>query len=143
MPHVRLTGLILFITTIFLALAAAATQTAVIRFKRPGYQPPAGNSVPPAQGQGAVPDSGASESGGTQPGVPVTGMPLPSPSFPGVPASGEAKPAETSSTPALQFIAVPVIFPLMASGLLGLLLWFVPATLSLGSGSAKRRRRRR
>lgn len=33
MPLVRLTGLMLFVTAIFLALAAAATQTTSIKFK--------------------------------------------------------------------------------------------------------------
>ena len=81
MPRVRLTGLFLFITSILLGLAVAATQTSHIRFKK-------------TDGMLAATD-------------PETGL----------------------SIDELQFVSVPVIYPLAAVGAAGLLLWFVPAAL--------------
>jgi hypothetical protein len=43
----------------------------------------------------------------------------------------------------LQFIAIPVIYPLTIAGGVGLLMWFVPAPLSAAASSSKNRRRRR
>lgn len=82
MPRVRLIGLVLFITTIFLAMSAAATQTTHIRFKQ-----------------------------------------------------------QAGNVDAVQFTAVPVIYPLLASGTLGLLMWFVPTTLTTARPQRRRRQK--
>lgn len=54
MPLLRLLGLILFITSVFLALAAAASQTTQIRFSIPGGQRP-GQEVGEAGGAEPAP----------------------------------------------------------------------------------------
>ena len=81
MPRLRLTGLFLFITTICIGLASAATHTTHIRFKR--------SDAVVAKEQGAE--------------------------------SSELAPEE------IQFMSVPIIYPLSGVGLLSLLLWFAPA----------------
>ena len=127
MPHIRLIGLVLFITTVFLAMAAVATQTTHIRFKRPtrdaggiligdSTQSPMQPGTLPSQTQELV----------LPPGVPTGSVEAPSPDLP---------------TSELQFVAVPVIYPLLIAGVSGLFLWFVPAARR--STSSKRRRRRR
>jgi len=86
MQQLRLFGLVLFITTIFLAMAAAATQTTHIRFKQPSH---------------------------------------------------DAGPADDNS---LQFTAIPVVYPLVIAGGIGLLMWFVPAPLTAHKPARKKRR---
>ncbi len=126
MPQVRLIGLVLFITTIFLAMAAAATQTTHIRFKQPvrdadgriipGWQAPASQPAPP------LPPAASGE------------LILP-------PAMADGSTA--GSDQALQFTAVPVVYPLVVAGSLGLLMWFVPAALTSRKPQRKRRAIRR
>lgn len=131
MPHVRLIGLVLFITTIFLAMAAAATQTTHIRFKQPSRDA-SGRIVPgwPAP----QPQLSPSESS-TAP----TDLILPPASIDG-PSSDSPQPVSDN---ALQFTAVPVVYPLLVAGSLGLLMWFVPAALTAFSPQRKRRAKRR
>lgn len=86
MQQLRLFGLVLFITTIFLAMAAAATQTTHIRFKQP---------------------------------------------------SRDVSPVDDKP---LQFTAIPVIYPLVIAGSIGLLMWFVPAPLTAHKPARKKRR---
>lgn len=126
MPQVRLIGLVLFITAIFLAMAAAATQTTHIRFKQPmrdangriipGWQAPE-SQLSPAQ-------SAAEAVGSILPPAP----------------KGGSQPANDDG---LQFTAVPVIYPLVVTGSLGLLMWFVPAALTASLFQRKRRPKRR
>ncbi|MBX3423262.1 MAG: hypothetical protein KF752_17020 [Pirellulaceae bacterium] len=109
MNNVRLFGLVLIVTTLLLALAAVATQTAEIRFER--------------HSAGALKQI-ASKNSDMQTGRPV----------------GDVEPTAPS-----QFISVPVIVPLGAAGMLGLLFWFTPATATAKSigGRPRRSRRRR
>lgn len=129
MPQVRLIGLVLFITTIFLAMVAAATQTSHIHFKQP-TRDANGRIVPSWQAPGLQhsPAQSATEAADSI---------LP-------PAASHSSPAVNAA--ALQFTAVPVVYPLLVTGTLGLLLWFVPAALTASPfqprRSPKRRRRR-
>ncbi|QDV22802.1 hypothetical protein [Aureliella helgolandensis] len=117
MPHVRLLGLILFITTVFLALAAAATKTTSIKFKR--------------RDSAKILNTPAPAQAGELPTGPV--LPLPS--------DGAA--ANPKVEPAVEFVSVPIVWPLMITGALGMLIWFVPAPLSaLSSTSSKSKRRK-
>ncbi len=109
MPHVRLMGLVLCITTVFLGLAAAATSTTVIRFKQPGQ---ASLSPPP------TPDAPPQDPAGTDNLPPVDAEPL-------------------------QFVSIPIFFPLVAAGITGLALWFIPAAVPAQSSRGKRSRSRR
>lgn len=128
MPQVRLIGLVLFITTVFLAMAAAATQTTHIRFKKPTRD---ANGDPIAPWQTAP-----SQQLGPQ---------LPDTPLPGSLQDADVPTDATSldSESPLQFIAIPVIYPLTIAGGVGLLMWFVPAPLSAAASSSKNRRRRR
>ena len=125
MHYIRLIGLVLFITTAFLAMATAVTKTTHIRFKRPNreasggliqvqspHAPQATNShgavLPPELDQHEVLTSDSVD--------------------------------EMRSTK-LQFVAVPVIYPLLIAGSLGLLMWFAPTSLSRPKPSRRRRRR--
>ena len=93
MPRLRLTGLFLFITTLCIGMAAAASNTTHIRFKR-------------------FDDVVAAEQGV----------------------------AESELTPEqIQFMSVPIIYPLFGVGTLGLMLWFVPGA-DLSGGKKKTRR---
>ncbi len=128
MPHIRLTGLILFITTIFLGLAAAATQTWTIKIKRPSWA----QSVSPKptteeQARSDSPDSRQYPRELADAGT-----------------VANVADADTSSVAnQLQFVQVPVFRPLVFFGVLGLILWFVPAGVTAGISPPKKRRRRR
>lgn len=122
MPQLRLVGLVLFITSVFLGMAAATTHTTHIRFKRLGV---ASSEVPATSGQPA-PISGAGAN----------------PQYPAAPDTVANQPVDTPADK-LQFVAIPVIYPLTFSSILGLLLWFVPAPATHTPGSRRRRRRRR
>ncbi len=104
MSQIRLIGLVLFITSVFLAMAAAVTHTTHIRFKE-------------REEVATTPQS-------TEP---------------------EHSPAVTDEAISLQFVAVPVIYPLMIAGGVGLLMWFVPAPRGTANGgkSTSRKRRRK
>ncbi len=124
MPQLRLIGLVLFITTVFLAMAATATQTTHLRFKRPSRDAN-GNLIRESpligQDQAALPGE------------------VPSPEI--LPPGTGVVSNELEPTP-LQFVAVPVVYPLLISGAIGLMLWFVPATPVPTRTKLKRRRRR-
>ncbi len=125
MHQLRLIGLVLFITTTFLAMAAAVTQTTHIRFKRP-----------PRDANGNLIDES----------LPATNQPTQVPQEILPPATAIPNPSTAnmplaSSPSELQFVAVPVIYPLLVAGTLGLMLWFVPAPRS-NSATKKRKRRR-
>lgn len=115
MPRVRLTGLFLFTTAIFLGLAAAATRTSHIRFNKP---------------DSLVPDEARQ---------------------PGARADGQAAEATDGLSKPVQFFSVPMIYPLSAVGLVGLLLWFIPGAplfnaeegVGRSRGNARRRASRR
>lgn len=130
MPQVRLLGLVLFITAIFLAMAAAATQTTHIRFKQPAGVVDGGGTAgwqtPPLRPSDPQP-----------PAAPVDSV-LPPPA-----AEGPPLVADGPLDPGLQFTAVPVVYPLVMAGGLGLLMWFVPAAFAPRKPQRKRRRRRR
>jgi len=149
MPHIRLIGLVLFITSVFLAMAAAVTHTTHIRFKR--YNPHPDRVVPlvdvqPVDGTGAP----------AHPTLPPTTLPpttLPPTTLPPTthpfpigdssqrpPATMDGMGSLADTTEELQFNSVPVIYPLAVACLLGLMMWFVPAP---HSRTAKKRRRRR
>ncbi len=106
MSQIRLFGLVLFVTSVFLAMAAAVTQTTHIRFKKREQvaTTPLGNE--------------AAQTVGT-----------------------------TDEASGLQFVAVPVLYPLVIAGGVGMLMWFVPAPRATatrgGSSTARKRRRRR
>ena len=137
MPQVRLIGLVLFITTVFLAMAAAATQTTHIRFKKPTRD---ANGDPIAPWQTAPPQQPSPQLHNTQ--LPDS---QPDSQLPGSLPSAAVPTEATSlgSESPLQFIAIPVIYPLTIAGGVGLLMWFVPAPLSATASSGKNRRRRR
>ncbi len=124
MHHVRLTGLILFITTIFLGLAAAATQTWTIKIKRPSWA--SGSSTTDAGRISDVPDNTDEYASAAATQGPPT----------------DARDADSPRTDGLQFMDVPVFQPLIFFGILGLILWFVPAGVTSGLTPAKKRRRR-
>ncbi|MGN6135300.1 MAG: hypothetical protein ACTHOU_12425 [Aureliella sp.] len=97
MPHIRLVGLLLFITAVVLGLVSAATQTTHIRF-----------SQPPIQGSGD--DAGAA-------GQPV-GYPPSEPPFP--PDANMGSPESEAG-----YKSIPVAWPLLGLSGVGLLLWFL------------------
>lgn len=125
----RLIGLVLFITTAFLAMASAVTQTTHIRFKRPTRQ--------------ANRDFIGERSLTTQPNFhqPVLDRQavLPPDLEPSRAANGQ--PADGAAANQLQFISVPVVYPLLISGTLGLMMWFGPASLSRPTPTKRKRRR--
>lgn len=126
MPQVRLIGLVLFITTIFLAMVAAATQTSHIQFKQP-TRDASGRIIPGWQAPQSQLSPAPSASGAAESILPPA-------------ASDSSQPANDN---ALQFTAVPVVYPLLVTGSLGLLLWFVPAALTTSMFQHKRRPKRR
>lgn len=130
MSHIRLIGLLLFITAITLALAAAATQTTHVQV----------SSQWGLLLQGASPSTG-SESSTTIP--PAGSTPA---DYTNVQDSHvhdwdyAAHQAHFDST------AIPIAWPLLATGGAGLLLWFIQAPAELRPSpkkrSTKRKRRR-
>ena len=101
MPPMRLVGLFLFVTSIFLFLMAVATKTSHIDVKRP-------DRVVAAEQQQSQ-------------------------------ASGDA----ATEKPALQFVSVPIVYPLAVVAVLGLLLWYIPALTFQRSTPRPRRKSRR
>lgn len=137
MHQFRLIGLVLFITTAFLTMASAVTQTTHIRFKRPtrlangdlvGERP-----VNPQLNRQLNPQLNRQQAALEQPVI------LPPALEPSRSTSSQSvnEPASTN----LQFISVPVIYPLLIAGTLGLLMWFVPASLSRPTPTKRKRRR--
>ncbi|MDX1926540.1 MAG: hypothetical protein SFV81_08480 [Pirellulaceae bacterium] len=124
MQQLRLMGLVLIITAIFLALAAAITQTTHIRIQTAATDSTGTNGVGNVDGP-----SQASNLNG--------GMILPPPGL------GEASLGDLNSpldSSAVQFTSVPVVWPLIIAGGVGSLLWFM---LSSETPSPKQRRRLR
>ena len=119
MPRVRLTGLFLFTTSIILGLASAATRTTHLRFQRPDSHPLMGNAettpLPDSRLDPRLPQSGS--------------QPFTDP---------QATQVET-----LQFISVPIIYPLSGIALSGLALWFIPAAIFPQPNQATSRSRKR
>lgn len=103
MPRVRLTGLFLFITAVFIALAAAATNTTHLRFQRP-------------------------DRAGTSPDATVP------------PATADPTP---ELQPEVEFVSVPIVYPLLAVAIVGLGLWFAPAAFVPQPKKTRRRTSRR
>ena len=114
MPLFRLIGLALFITAIFLALAAAITKTTHIRIQLQGT------------------------SDASQLSVPSGSMVFPPPIEPGFRSDlSQAEPNE------LQFTSVPIVWPLVIAAGVGLLMWFMlPGETRRTSSSATQRSRR-
>ncbi len=137
MAHLRLIGLILLITTILLALAAAATKTTHIRVKRPGRVSPAGEKI-----DRSVPRFPAPEA--VVPGGSIPRDPVPDDTEASQAAGAERTldPAGTPQ-PSVEFAQVPILWPLTLSGALGLVLWFLPAPRRRRKPTRRRRRRRR
>ncbi len=132
LPQLRLLGLVLFITAAFLGMAAAITQTVAIQVRNPMHR---GGS--PAV-QGDLKD--ASE---------PTPLPAGEPAAPGgsLVQSREKEAGRIAladgddSNASDEFITVPIVFPLVIAGMVGLLMWFLPA--GLGQQPAPRQRRRK
>ncbi len=124
MHQIRLIGLVLFITTAFLAMATAVTKTTHIRFKRPNRETSGGLQVQALHAPQATNSHGAV---------------LP-PELDQHEVLTSDSVDEMRSTK-LQFVAVPVIYPLLIAGSLGLLMWFAPTSLSRPKPSRRRRRR--
>lgn len=138
MPHIRLIGLVLFITTIFLAMFAAATQTTHIHFKRsnpvPAGRPAATQPVTPLGPGSAGPPLVLPPGAELSPPVDFSANnPTSVPNLGGAEGVGRE----------LQFVAVPVVYPLLIAAAVGLGLWFVPAPDPRRTAKRKRRRRRR
>ncbi len=114
MPLFRLIGLALFITAIFLALAAAITKTTHLQVQLPNT----GNVTrPPLAGGSTV---------------------FPPPNEPGLIAT-----LVQPHTKVNQFTSVPIVWPLIVAAGVGLLMWFMlPSEALRKSSSAKRRWRR-
>lgn len=125
MHQIRLIGLVLFITTAFLAMATAVTKTTHIRFKRPNREANGRliQEQPPRAPQSTI-GSGAVL-----------------PPEPGQPKASTSNSVEEMRSAKLQFVAVPVIYPLLVAGSLGLVLWFAPTSLSRPKPTRRRRRR--
>lgn len=104
MPLVRLVGLALFITAIFLGLAAAITKTTHIRVRTRGTSNIAQPSI-------------------AQPSIANGQLVLPPPTDPGV--GGEFS---ATNPDAAQFTSVPIMWPLIIAAGLGLLMWFMLAS---------------
>lgn len=93
MQRLRLTGLFLFITTLCIGMAAAATRTTHIRFKRSDR----------------------------------------------VIAAEQGLDSQAISPEQIQFMSVPIVYPLLGCGMFGLLLWFVPGGSTAKRNSSRRR----
>lgn len=141
MERIRLTGLFLFITAIFLGLAAAATKTTHIDFNTPdrlvgadspeettfgteSFDGPGSVTAGPKGADQGMPNSGNTELGGTD-------------------IDGTGQGGEAQEKAAVQFTSVPIIYPLAGVGMLGLALWFVPATELPSKQTTRKRRKRR
>ena len=118
MPLFRLIGLALFITAIFLALAAAITKTTHIRVQLLSTV----NVTPLPIASESVRESAV--------------LPPPNASGPG---DALAHPQEKAH----QFRSVPIVWPLIFAAGAGLLMWFMLPSESLRTSSSTKRRSRR
>jgi len=121
-PRLRLIGLILFVTTIFVGMIAVATQTKEIRFTLPeGQRPLIGQpDREPSAADPRLPDLRLSHSG--------------------PPALGDNAQVER---PEVEFFRIPIAWPLALSGGAGLFLWFAPAPRRPSEAARRRRRSRK
>lgn len=123
MSQLRLVGLILFITAIFLGLAASVTQTSHIRFRKfdlfhpqKTQSPEAVN--PPELPQSASPNSDSSNNGDVNSLI-----------------------QNTTTQHKVEFVSIPISWPLIAAATLGLLLWFSSSSELRPRKFGSRRRR--
>ena len=151
MPLIRLIGLTLFITAIFLALIAAITQTTHIEVQIPGF-----SNSPASPSDGAL-GEGRPNQFGSMPSVPPrqgdlgSGLVLPPNSgamvgealFDNSANAGGA--FSQSQGDVVGFTSVPIIWPLIIAAGLGLLMWFMHPgePLRVAQNARKRRPRRR
>lgn len=119
MPRLRLIGLILFITTIFVGMIAVATQTKEIRFTLPeGQRPLIGQpDRDPSAAAPRMPDFRQPNSA--------------------APTLGDDAQRER---PEVEFFRIPIAWPLALSGGAGLFLWFAPAPRRLSEAARRRRK---
>ncbi|MGN6543563.1 MAG: hypothetical protein ACTHK7_00825 [Aureliella sp.] len=154
MSHIRLIGLLLFITAITLALAAAATQTTHVQVSSQwglllqGDSPSTGS-----ESSTTIPPLGSTPTDYTNVQMPpAEGEP---PQLPPGSAAPEGPYAQGSHVHDWDYeahqahfdsTAIPIAWPLLATGGAGLLLWFIQAPAELRPSpkkrSTKRKRRR-
>ncbi|MCA9192361.1 MAG: hypothetical protein KDB03_11385 [Planctomycetales bacterium] len=143
MQQLKLVGLILFVTAIFLGLAAAVTQTRQVRVKKPtGSQWTSGQEQEPAAQAGPIENSQQGNS---------TIEPTPSLPWGQVISSENGQVQEGNSVensqmtevPIVEFRPVPIGIPLAILGAAGLILWLMPIPQKAKRGAPRRSRRRR
>ena len=144
MSHIRLIGLLLFITAITLALAAAATRTTHVQVsgqwllepvRQDGKREPSG-----MESSTTIPTGGSTPTPYTDEHSHPAGDPLEPEHVHAHDWNYAAHQAHSQST------AIPIAWPLLATGGAGLVLWFIQAPTELRQGAKKRsshRRRRR
>ena len=118
MTNIRLIGLMLFITTVVLALAAAATRTTHIRISKPwlGMPEPAADDAVGADLEPIVVE--------------------------GIPSGNDRERDRHAGHPVVSFTEVPIYWPLIALCGAGLLLWFMQPLPQQSSRGRKRSSRR-
>lgn len=133
MANIRLFGLVLIITTMLLGLAAVTTQTTQIRFRRDLLSVANRQDLPQPDPWRSSDPNGQYGYGGGQSGANQNPW-------------QDSRPADSEAY-GVEFVSVPVLFPLVAAGLLGLVLWFAPtvvtpkSTARRTSGRSRRRNR--
>lgn len=143
MSHIRLIGLLLFITAITLALAAAATRTTHVEVSsrwllRPNVEP----KQTGIESSTTIPSSGSTSADSTsaQPAADgQTAMPAIDPNAPPTPHIHDWDYAAHQSH--VQTTAVPIAWPLLATAAAGLLLWFIQPPSRPRHGPKKPRKR--
>lgn len=162
MSHLRLIGLALFVTAIFLGLAAAVTQTTHISVftdgrasRLLGSQPIQHTTVQgtgaqsnSTSGTGAWPQAGwTGTTGNSEPGDAAAGNGPAADSYPaawfprredwpGAANEGGAPAASANAFGTASFESIPIAWPLLATAGLGLLLWFIPTPGGVVRGAA-------
>jgi|694.fasta_scaffold00145_82 hypothetical protein len=133
MANIRLFGLVLIITTMMLGLAALTTQTTQIRFRRDLLSAATRQDRPQPDPWRSSDNTGQYGNDGQQRG--------------GAPNPWQLSRPSDSEAYGVEFVSVPVLFPLIAAGLLGMVLWFAPTvvtpkpTARRTSGKGRRRNR--
>jgi hypothetical protein len=123
MANIRLFGLVLIITAMLLGLAAVTTQTTQIRFRRDLLSAATSlDQQEPDPWQSSFPNAQRGYGSQQSQGDPNHWL-------------GSAQ--TNSDANGVEFVSVPVLFPLVAAGLLGLVFWFAP-TVVAPSSSARR-----
>lgn len=153
MSHIRLIGLLLFITAITLALAAAATQTTHVQVSSQwGLLLQGASQSTASESSTTIPPAGSTPTDYTNVQMPPASG---GPQFPPIPAASEDPYARDSHVHDWDYAAhqarfnstaIPIAWPLLATGGAGLLLWFIQAPAELRPSpkkrSTKRKRRR-